>query len=42
MRGPVTWRSKEYEVSPDAEHIEFTDDKFSKKSGLYFTKKGAE
>ena len=42
VRGPVTWRSREYEVREDCRELIFNDDEFCKKSGVYFKKDGAE
>jgi len=43
VRGPVTWRSKEYHIDADASELIFEDDEFRKKSGIHFNKNdGAE
>ena len=38
VRGPQTWRSKNYEMDAETTAIEFQNEQFKRKSGFYFTK----
>ena len=42
VRGPLTWQSKDYQLDQEEISLQFDNDSFKKKSGLYFTKGGAE
>ena len=42
VRGPQTWRSKNYDIDASTSAVDFVNEQFKRKSGFYFTKGAPE